>query len=565
MPANSIRIFILAVCFLCLSVGSFAETIEAPSQISAVVVYPGAALVTRTAQLELAEGVHSIVLDNIVSEFDENSLNVSGEGKAQVKIMGALLKREFLQQAADEQVKELKKKIEEIDDKIAAENDSLSVIQKEREFIDSIKLYSGNQIPKDLVTKMPTTDELKSVLNFIAENFKQLDISKQEVQLKIKGLYRDREVLQKELDNIGYNNSNVNRQIIVDVECEKAGHFTLDVSYLVSGPAWRPLYDARVSSDAEAVALTAFGIVQQATGEDWKDVNLTLSTARPSVSGSMPYVSPWIISVYQPPQPQAMLKAARMLRADVAQEAQYSPEAFGGGGGPVDEMEAANNKASMAFTQVESKGLSVMYRIPKKVTVKSDGTEQKFPVAAQALKAQFEYSSYPRVSPYCYLGTKVTNDKELQLLAGQVKIFLEGDFVGISSIDAVGPGEEFSLYLGIDENVKVKRDELERKVDDVLIGGIPSPNRKTSFKYRLAVENYKNKPIRVNLFDAIPFSDNDRIKVKTTNVSMEPKEKDWEKRSGIWRWEFELAPSEKKEIFLDYFIEHARDLQIQGL
>ncbi len=554
------RVIFIGFCLASVNQRSFADLLPVHSQITSVVVYPGAALVTRRANVELKAGPQSLSFGPIIPEFDENSLNVSGEGHAQVKILGALLKREYLQQAANEREKSLRKKIEDLEDQMTETTNSLASLQKQREYIDSVKLYAGQQIPRDLVTKMPTVNELEQVREFIGQSLAKINQSQQEANIQLRNLNREKEVLEKELGQVSQEGTQLQRHIVVDVDCEKAGDLSLQVSYLVQGAAWHPVYDARAALDSGKVELTTFGVVQQATGEDWNDVDLTLSTAKPSVKGRMPDVAPWILSVYQP-QP---VRAAKMQNAaDMAQN-QYEPYYLASP--PMEGATASTpTPAQMAFTQVESKGVAVLYRIPKKASITADGTEQKLPISTQSLTAKFEYSAYPRVSPYAYLGTKVRNGGEEQLLAGRVNVFLEGDFVGASSIDAIGPGEEFLLYLGIDENVKVKRDELERKIDDVLIGGIPSPNRKTSLKYRISVENYKNKPIQLILFDAIPFSDNDRIKVKVTSVNPEPKEKDWEKRSGIWRWEFPLEPRAKKEIFLDFFVEHSRDLQIQGL
>jgi uncharacterized protein (TIGR02231 family) len=197
--------------------------------------------------------------------------------------------------------------------------------------------------------------------------------------------------------------------------------------------------------------------------------------------------------------------------------------------------------------------------------VKSDKSEHKFPVSSQILSAEFEYSSYPRISPFAYLGSRVTNSKGLQLLAGRVNIFLEGDFVGFSGIGNIAPSEEFDLYLGIDENVKVKRELLEKKVDETLIAGIPSRTKKTTFKYKLTVENYKSKKIKVKLFEAIPVSEDDRIKIKINEISLKPNKEDWEDRKGIWLWELELDTQQKQEIFYNFTVEHPRDMLVEGL
>ena len=48
------------------------------------------------------------------------------------------------------------------------------------------------------------------------------------------------------------------------------------------------------------VELSYFGIVRNGTGEDWNDVSLTLSTARPNIGGAAPELRPWIADVLSP-------------------------------------------------------------------------------------------------------------------------------------------------------------------------------------------------------------------------------------------------------------------------
>mgnify|MGYP001608171005 CR=1 FL=1 len=223
-------------------------------------------------------------------------------------------------------------------------------------------------------------------------------------------------------------------------------------------------------------------------------------------------------------------------------------------------MEAEN-----AYAQAEAKGVSVAYKLSRKATVKTDGSDYKLPITSQVLKSNFEYSAYPRAAAMAYLKSLVTNAKDLQLLGGRVNVFFDGDFVGTSSFESIAPGQEFDLYMGADENVKVKRELLEEKTDDVFLGGIPSPTKKMIYKYKLTVENYKTKASRVNLFDAIPVSEDERIKVKVSGLSMEPKQKDWKDRKGIWRWELELEPKAKQEIFYTCTVEFPRDMHVEGL
>ena len=227
--------------------------------------------------------------------------------------------------------------------------------------------------------------------------------------------------------------------------------------------------------------------------------------------------------------------------------------------------EAYVEQAEYSYAQQEEKGISLVYKITKRPTIKSGEEDYKLPVSSQLLASSFAYSAYPRISTFAYLGSKVVNAIDLQLLSGKVNVFLDGDFVGSSQIETIAPGEEFDLYLGVDENVKVKRELLEKKVDETLIAGIPATTKKTLYRYKVTIENYKQKAVSIKVFEAIPVSADDRIKVKVDKVSLEPSLKDYKDKKGIWVWEFDLNPQEKKEIYYNYIIEHPREMEIEGL
>jgi uncharacterized protein (TIGR02231 family) len=248
-----------------------------------------------------------------------------------------------------------------------------------------------------------------------------------------------------------------------------------------------------------------------------------------------------------------------MMRADAgaaAPLAAFTDEAEVGG---------APQAAETVYAEAQAGGLSVTYAVARPVTVRSDGSEERLPVMAQTLAATYEYSTFPRAAAYAYLGARVENSRESPLLPGRVNVFVDGDYLGESGIDTVAPGETFDLSLGIDEGVKVKRDLVSRKVDQTLIGGIASPTKKTAFIWKLTLEHYKPRAARVNVYEALPVSQDDRIKVRNVRTSREPTVKDWQDRKGVWKWELDLQPKQKAEITIEYEVEHPREMPVEGL
>lgn len=536
---------------------AFAADVQMQSKISEVTVYPDSALITRVADVKLNAGEYKAVFADIIPEIDENSLRVSCPDDDSVRILGAKVKREFLEQEAAQAVKDLNDQIEKLQDEIALLERSKVAISEEKQFLDSFRFFSGEQIQKDLVTKIPAVKDLDDTLKFLSAKLKENYTQIVNVELEIRSANRRLDVLRRKLAEVSGTRRKMKRSIEVELEVTKPVASSLQVSYLVGNAYWQPLYDARANFEKSEVELVSHGMIKQKTGEDWEEVVLYLSTAKPSIGGSMPYVDSWILRPYQPP---AVMEDRMFMRQTKSAGVQY--EAFDA------KMELAAQapmEKDREYARAEEKGIAIVYKLPRKATVKADGSEHKLSVSSQMLSAKFEYSTYPRAILNAYLGSRVTNAPNLQLLGGRVNIFLEGDFVGTSSIGNIGPGEEFDLYLGADDNVKVKREQIEKKVDETLIAGIPSPTKKTTIKNKLTVENYKSKKISVKLFEAMPVPEDDRIKVKIDKVSLEPKEKDWKDRKGVWLWELSLEPKEKKEITYTYIIEHPRDMRVEGL
>jgi uncharacterized protein (TIGR02231 family) len=223
-------------------------------------------------------------------------------------------------------------------------------------------------------------------------------------------------------------------------------------------------------------------------------------------------------------------------------------------------------EAQVVEATSEATGASLVYHAARPVALPSDGTSIRVPLLTQELSSSFEYAATPKLSPYAYLMTTITNAKDEQLLPGPVNVFLEGAFVGKSFIPkTLAPEEKFDLYLGVDEGVVVKREKFEEQTDDTLIGNIPSGTKRTSFKYKITVENYKPREITLKVYDQVPVASDDKIKV--VKVVAEPKAtaEKYKDREGVYQWIVTLKPKEKKEIILSYVIEHPRDMQVNGL
>jgi len=151
-------------------------------------------------------------------------------------------------------------------------------------------------------------------------------------------------------------------------------------------------------------------------------------------------------------------------------------------------------------------------------------------------------------------------------LPGQASVFRDGEFVGKSELPLVTIGEKLTAGFGIDSQVQVTH-ELEEKKTRIQGG-----NRIDTYDYRIALSNYKNTAVELQLLDRLGYTDDSSIKIEL--VKTEPElSKDSEylrtaRKKGILRWDLNLPPNTFDEnatvVKYSFTMEYDRNMQIQA-
>ncbi len=537
-----------------------AETIESPSQISEVTVYADRVQVTRRAQLSLQPGAHSVVLAGLPGSIEEESVAAKGKGEAQVKLFGAKLVTTQLNRPQSQKMTELLDEFKKLNDARQVIVDAQEVQRKKLAFLESIKAASGEQIGKDLVTKQPSVNDVVAITQYLEQEMMLVFEKLRAAAAGARKIEEEINRVQREMERLKGESPSQQTAIVVDLEATRSGKFDLEVSYRLPGATWAPVYEARAAVDSAEVQLVSYGMIRQQTGENWENVTVHLSTAKPSLGGRMPEIEPWFLRKYEPPV--AYPQGREMKRATLAYKPEASQEA--------DEMSLESPaaaplvEAELAVASIESRGPAMLFTLPKKETIPSDWQPHKAVMGNFALPAAMAYEATPKLSSYAYLRAKVKNNSEALLLAGAVQIFLDGAFVGHSSIDVIAPSEEFDLYLGVDERIRVERRRLKDKTDVSVLPGLHGKTKTIDYSYLTTVENFGAKPVKLTLIDQIPVSQHDEIKLNPVEFNPKPTEEDKEK-PGVRRWNLTIPASGKSEVKVSYRLTHPTDFVVEGL
>jgi uncharacterized protein (TIGR02231 family) len=527
------------------------------SAISAVTVYTDRAVVTRTATVELAGGMAELVFANLPQALNERSLQVSGRGTAQALILDVSAKQTYVDFTPNTRVKELEDQLKGLQKQGRGLDDRSSVLQAQSTMLDRMEAALFAPPTKDV--PRPDLNQFTNSLTYLSEQKTKIIAERATLDEQREDLQAKLTAVQNQLNELRGAGGRGYKTVTVRVSAAQAGNLEVALSYTVPGASWSPSYDARVLSGERAVALGYFGIVRQNTGEEWKDVALTLSTARPGLGGAAPVLTAWNLDVFNPIALRGQVDELRRREYAAKSLAAPAPAAILGGAMNAVAEAGELKDAELAQATIEAGATSASFKIGVASSVPSDNSPQKVPITGARLNASLEYNTVPKRLATAYLSAKVVNTSEFPLLAGAMNVFLDGTFVATSSLRTVMAGEKFDLALGADEGISVKHKRVQKFTEDT---GLTNSGKRITYEYLITIQNNKRTAEHIVVTDQVPLSRNEKIVVKLLSPdAREVKPTD----EGALKWTLDLKPAEKRELTVKFTVEYANDVNVAGL
>jgi uncharacterized protein (TIGR02231 family) len=321
----------------------------------------------------------------------------------------------------------------------------------------------------------------------------------------------------------------------------QAAQCTFSLMYYTPLASWSPYHDINISGLDSPVKITSKAKVAQTTGIFWEQVKLKLSTSRPSSGQTAPLFTAWILhpilneyimSSRTEPMQQNVIRASESL-ADF-------------------ELSDIPAETMDKHVAVSENSLNVVYDIDLPYSIPNDGKVQHIELKSQEIAAEYKHYCAPKLSPGTFLIAVISNWERLNLLSGEANITYDGAYVGKTGINAASTGDAFSLTLGIDSRVAVKREKVNEMSSTKLLG-----NDETSeFTYRITVRNNNNKPINMIVKDQYPKSKEKQIEVTLLKNTTPPAFNN--KDVGVVSWEEKLNSGESRVYSLSYSVKYPK-------
>lgn len=533
---------------------SVGAPLAAESQIRAVTVYTDRAVVTRTAAVQISSaGIVEVVFEKLPTGLLDESLQVSGHGQAEVALLDVTPRVTYLEFTPPESVKALEDQIRALDRQDRELDDRATVLGQQRDYI--LKIQSSTTAPTKETDAAITPEAWLKMLGFTEQQLGNIATEVRTIDTRREALRIERTALQQQLDELRGDGGRNYKSVVVRLDAATPGPIELTLRYALHGASWTPRYDVRVASNDRSAELGYFGLVSQRTGEDWNNIELTLSTARPSLGGAAPELHPWTVEQqqYRPVATTAAPEFDAMMTTSAALKVGKAATTFGA------ERERKVSYYAPPQATVQSQATSASFKVAVPSTIPSDNSPQKVPIATATLSTAPEYRTTPKLLPSAFLTAKVTNSSDYPLLAGGMSVFLDDTFVATSALRTVMPGEQFDLALGADEGISVKRTLNNRFTEDT---GVVSKSKRITYDVTITVQNNKRTPAKIVVRDQLPLSRHEKIVVKQLAPDDRQLKPDAE---GVLQWTLDLKPGEKRDLPLRFSVEHPADFNVIGL
>ncbi len=556
---EKIRVAILCVLFFCLGLSLAAqdagpETILT-SSIDKVTVYADRAVVERKASFDIKPGTSFFVFDDLPERVSPDSIQLKGSGPAVQEDL--IFRTKYFASIPDERIRAIQVTRDEAEALTLSLSDRISRLAQEKSFMEKIAAKVTSADDKETAELNP--EKWQQMVKFYRDRLGAIDQEKRTAEREQKAAYAELGKIDQELRQLSAGRQKKKNQALAVLSSEKGGKVVLTLSYTVQGPSWRPSYDIRVDSEKKQVQISYNANILQNTGENWDNVALALSTARAELGGSQPDLSPWYLSFSSGTRRRSALGSTLKMSEAPAPRQMFNAY-------DVDREEALAELAPPMETpgaSAQTGATSVVFSVAAKAKIDSDGLQHRVFITGLSMPAYFRYSTAPKLSMYAYLKAKVKNESEFPILEGGSKVFLDGNFVSDSSVEATAPGQEFWVFLGVDEGIKVEYKLVNKVLDSA---GVFEKKNRYIYLFETQITNAKKSDIEIVLWDQLPISSDKSVVVKL----IEPKySKDSEtlKKTNqeIFEWLLKLKSGEKTKVPLSFSVEYPADGYLQGL
>ncbi len=526
------RHLLLALCML--PGAAYADLFQPHSKPDRVILHPDAAQVGRTLVLDMPEGQHEIRLSDLPFELDVRHISVELTGArldAQVfRDEATASPGHFLRPAEERAAKDALAAARET---LAAYDDGLNAIKARMDAAQARIDFLEGLGDADLTFDVKTLRELGLAISEDGSAARADIIAAQaelrRAQVARKPLEEAVQLAEVALDVVQGPFLKAS-ELSLNVTAPEAGEVLVDLVYWARPASWEPVYRLKLQDGDEGTSVEVErGVaIQQWSGEDWRDVDLTVTSLAAQTQSRPSDLWPQRLRIEDKPNPKLSVQSRSY--ADGAAE-------------PIIEAPVIVEESA---PMVDTSGVGVVYNFDQPVSVRQIDTavlalgtlEFSADVAARAVPSRNE-TAFRMVS--------FTNDSGERLLTGSAYGFVDDQSIGEIAIDTIEINDDVEIGFGPIHGLQLRRAVLDRSEGE---RGIISRGNVRDEQARLVIDNLSARDWDVTIVDQVPFSEQEDLEI-AWRAQPAPTRQDVEDKRGILEWDLDIPAGNSREIVLN--------------
>lgn len=523
----------LSLCLCLLPFAAQADMIETSAPVREATLFAYGAALTRQADFTAPAGSHEIIIPGLPSGTDAGTIRISPpDGVTIGAISLADGRLPATSSAKRPEVDAAEAEVKRLEDVLRGKEGAVAAIRARAEAAAAqIDVLRGvGQMQAASAAADGTLDQIRALNALIGEEVlaaRQAALAAEaEATTADRALEGDRAALEAArqalaaLTTEGEDSSTLSIALTTAAD----GPVVLRIETITGDAHWSPLYDARLTRQGgPALTLDRGVVIGQDTGEDWRDVKLTLSTAHFGERTEAGWLWP-------------------NLRRIETKEEHYSSLAEAGMAEPVTEPEVVEERSVAVFV-----GMTVTYQYPTPVTVRTGVDALRLPLDRLSFTPGIRADAVPLRDETAYLAATFTNDGKEVILPGPVTLYHDGALVGETELGLIAAGDEATLGFGPIDGLRLTRTVPDRMEGQ---GGIITTTNEQTETAILKVENLTTEDWPVRVTDQVPYSEQEDL-VISHSAEPAPTSEDADGQRGLLIWDFTLKAGGKQEIRLE--------------
>ncbi|EBA17317.1 hypothetical protein RSK20926_06262 [Roseobacter sp. SK209-2-6] len=517
-----------------------ADEFHAKSSVSAVTLYVDAARITRQAQFDLPEGRHRLVLTDIPRTADLSTLQINLTGAQQT----ALLFREDgvpprdatdpAVQAAEEVLRAAQAEMQLVHDEAAEARSEAEAARAALGFLAQLGSNEG--------LAESGADALRDISRMIAQEAGSAGQQALAAEVRARKIEEGLETLRKQVKAAKQALEAIQREdedrlyLAVEVDVPEAGSAGIELSYFSQGVSdVMPTSEWHLSTGEKAEVLLKRGFgLQQQTGENWQDIDLTISTQQPLDQG----------------EPSLLFAERRQIQDPLPAAPKQRVLALADSAGALAEpiVQPVVIEEVQSAWSIDTQGPGAVYHFDYPVSIASGADVLKLEMDQLTTEAEVVAVAVPRRDQTAYRVAHISNSfGEFLLPSYPVPMFVDGKLVTLGNFNGLVAGQEAELGFGSIPGLRLSRNVLSKSEGG---RGVISRSNQQNEAVEISVENLTEQSWNIRLLDRVPYTQQEDLEI-TWQAQPHPVEENVKKQRGILAWEFDLAPGGEKLIQLE--------------